>query len=149
MATTLSEICDGIETVLAEAVGVQSSQSYDELTEGIPAMDCPRVQVYPDRGTCDPSGKTDRTTFGAGVQQVEVIVFADLYARQRSQLAEDMKATVGMIDAIVEVLQEQERPPFFGLMGIKSFKWNWKRTTFRYARALYMGARFTLTLRIF
>lgn len=149
MAVTLGAICYGIEETLSAAPGVQSSTAYDEITEGIPAMDCPRIQVYPDSGTCDRRGDTDRTTFNSGVQQAEVIYLVDLYARVRSQLAEDMKATVDVIDAIIDVLQEQEKPPFFGVDGIKSFKWSWKRASLLYAEQRYMGARFTLRIRIF
>jgi hypothetical protein len=149
MAVTLAEICDGIETTLGAASGISSSKSYDELTEGIPAMDCPRLQVHPARGGCDSPGKADRTTFQAGVQQTLVVVYADLYARLRSQLDEDMKATVDETDALIDVLQAQERPPFFGVAGIKAFRWEWKRATFSYAEERYMGARFTLNIRIF
>lgn len=146
---TLTEICDGIETVLSTAGGVQSSVSFSELTEGVPAMDCPRVEVYPDAGTCDPSGTADRLTFSACTQMCVVTIFADLYARQRSQLGEDMKAATEMIDAIIAVLQSQESPPFFGLKGIKAFGWRWKRSTFRRADARFVGARFTIQCKIF
>jgi hypothetical protein len=149
MAITLTEMCDGIESVLSTAIGVQSSTSCDELTEGVPAMDCPRVEVYPDAGVCDPSGTTDRLTFSACMQMSVVTIFADLYARQRSQLGEDMKATTEMIDSIIDVLQTQERPPFFGLKGIKAFSWRWKRSTFRRADARFVGARFTISCKIY
>lgn len=146
---TLTEICDGIEAALSVAIGVQSSTSYDELTEGVPAMDCPRVEVYPDAGVCDPSGTTDRLTFSACTQMCVVTIFADLYARQRSQLGEDMKATTEMIDSVINVLQAQEKPPFFGLKGIKAFSWRWKRSTFRRADARFVGARFTIQCKIY
>ena len=149
MAITLTEICGGIESVLSAAIGVQSSVSFSELTEGVPAMDCPRVEVFPDAGVCDPSGNTDRLTFGACTQMCVVTIFADLYARQRSQLGEDMKATTEMIDAIIDILQTQEKPPFFGLRGIKAFSWRWKRSTFRRADARFVGARFTIQCKIY
>ena len=149
MTITLGEMCDGIEAVLSAALGVQSSTSYDELTEGVPAMDCPRVEVYPDAGVSDPSGNTDRFTFSACMQMSVVTIFADLYARQRSQLGEDMKATIDMIDSIIDVIQAQERPPFFGLKGIKAFSWRWKRSTFRRADARFVGARFTISCKIY
>lgn len=149
MAITLMQVCDGIEVILSAALGVQSSTSFDELTEGVPAMDCPRVEVYPDAGVCDPSGTTDRLTFNACTQMTVITIFADLYARQRSQLGEDMKATTEMIDSIIDVLQTQERPPFFGLKGIKAFSWRWKRSTFRRADARFVGARFTILCKIF
>jgi len=149
MAITLMQICDGIEGVLSTALGVQSSTSYDEMTEGVPAMDCPRIEVFPDAGVCDPSGNTDRFTFNACTQMCVVTIFADLYARQRSQLGEDMKAVTEMIDSIIDILQTQERPPFFGLKGIKAFGWRWKRATFRRANTRFVGARFTIQCKIY
>lgn len=149
MAVLLGDLCNGIEAVLSAAAGMRSSTSYDKLTEGIPAADCPRLQVYPESGGCDIRTGTDRTAMQAGVQQAEIVVFADLYARLRSQLNEDMKATVDLIDAIIDKLQEQERPPFFGVAGVKSFKWTWRRAVLRYMDERYMGARFTIYIRIF
>lgn len=149
MAITLMAMCDGIEAILSAAVGVQSSTSFDELTEGVPAMDCPRVEVYPDAGVCDPSGNTDRFTFNACTQLLVITIFADLYARQRSQLGEDMKATTEMIDSLIDVLQTQERPPFLGVAGIKAFSWSWKRHTFRRADARFVGARFTIKCKVY
>jgi len=146
---TLTEICDGVETILGAALGVRSSTSASGLTEGVPAMDCPRVEVYPDAGVCDPSGSTDRTTFNACTQQCLITIFADLYARQRSQIGEDMRVTTEMIDALIDVLQAQERPPFFGVSGVKAFSWRWKRATFRRADARFVGARFTIQCQVF
>lgn len=151
MAVKVSELCDGIAETLAVAAGIESWTKYNKVTEGIAVLDCPRLEVHPDRGTTDPSGNTDRTTFGAGVQQTAVVILADLYARRRSQLSDDLKVTVDMIDAISDELESQERPPFFGLAynDVKAFSWSWRRLTFIRAKALYMGARFTITCRVF
>lgn len=145
----LGELCDGVEATLSVADGMQSSVSYNELTEGIPAFDCPQIQVFPESGGCDRATGTDRTATNSGVQQSEIVVYVNLYARLRSQVAEDMKATVDLIDAIISVLQEQEKPPFFGVSEIKNFKWSWRRAVMRYMDERYMGARFTLYLRVF
>lgn len=149
MAVTLAEICNGIEAELSAAVGMQSSTPYDEMTEGIPAMDCPRIEVYPEAGHSDPSGRTDRTTFNACTQQVVVTIYADLYARQRSQLGEDVAAYVGLTDAIIDVIQSQQRPPFFGVAGIKAFNWSWRKAVFRRADARYVGARFVIICKVY
>ena len=85
----------------------------------------------------------------AGVQQSIIAIHSDLYARQRSNLAEDLTETIEMIDSIIDVLQEQEKPPFFGVAAIKAFSWSWRRATHIRAGANYAGARFTLLLRIF
>ena len=149
MALTLSEICVGIEASLSAAIGVQSSTSFDGLTEGIAPFDCPRLEVYPESGSCDLSTRTDRTAFNAGVQQSLIVVHADLYARQRSQLGEDMGAVVPLVDSIIDVLQAQEKPPFFDVAGIKAFSWRWSRAVFRRAQARYAGARFVISLKVF
>jgi len=149
MAISLMTICEGIETTLSAAVGLQSSTPFDEMTEGVASLDCPRLEVYWDSSVCDPSGSTDRTSFNACIQQTVIVIFADCYARQRSQLGEDMAAITEMTDSIAEVLQVQERPPFFGVDGIKAFNWRAKRVGFKRAGAQYVGARFTITCRVF
>lgn len=149
MAVTIGAICAGIKATLKEAEGVVTSASYDELTEGIPPLDCPRLHVYPSSWSCQPGGRTDRTAYGAGVQLMSVEVTVNLYARLRSQLDEDMEATIDLIDALIVVLQEQEKPPFFGVAGIQSFAWDGRRSTLPYADSFYMGARFRIYVRIF
>ena len=151
MALKVSELCDGIEATLATAAGIASSTSFDELTEGIAVFDCPRLEVHPDNGTCDPSGGTDRSTFGAGMQQTVVVIIAGVYASKRSQLHDDMKVTIDMVDAISDVLQAQEKPPFFGIAAnkLKACSWSWRRRTFRRSKAFYMGARFTISCKIY
>ncbi len=151
MAVTLTQLCTGIKDTLGAATGIQLSATFSELTEGISSLDCPLIEVYPQSGSCDHSGRTDRTTVNAGVQQSIVAIHADLYARQRSQLDEDMTETIEMVDSIITVLQEQEKPPFFGVgdRDIKAFSWSWRKAVHRRAQANYVGARFTLLLRIF
>lgn len=149
MAVTLTQICDGVETTLSAAVGMKTTATFSELTEGVASLDCPLLEIYPQAGSCDPSGNTDRTSFQAGTQQTVVTVYLDLYARLRSQLGEDLGEMVTMVDAITDVLQAQERLPFFGVAGIKAFSWNWRKVTHVRAGAKYVGARFTLSLKIF
>ncbi len=149
MAVTLTEICDGVKATLGAATGIQWSATFNELTEGVSSLDCPLIEIYPQAGICDPSGRTDRTTFQAGVQQSIITIHADLYARQRSELGEDMGKTITMIDPIINVLQEQEKPPFFDVKGIKAFSWSWRKAVHNRAGADYVGARFTLLFRMF
>jgi len=149
MAVTIAAICDGIESTLALATGINTGKSYDEITEGVPARDCPRIHVYPDTIGPDDRTRTERTTFQAGLQQLDVSVFVDVYARQRSQLPEDMKAAVTTLDNLITVLQAQEVPPFFGVTGIKAFRWSWRRAVFRLGNAKYMGGRFLIVARVY
>ena len=149
MAITLAQMADAVRTTLEAADGIQSAASYDEIHEGINSIDCPRIEVYPERGDCDPSGNADRFAFNAGAQLSVIVINVDLYARQRSQLDEDLGAYVAEADALIDILQEQEKPPFFGVEGIQPFSWGFRRTSFRRSGALFAGARFEIRMRVF
>lgn len=153
-SVTLASVLDAVAETLSAAVTLAPSgstdartQSYDELTEGMP--DTPALQVYPESGTQDIAGSTDRTAFRGGVRQTEFIIHADYYANQRANIGEDMAALVNGIDAIQDVLEQQDTRPYFGLEGIQAFRWNWRRVTFDYAGVAYVGARFVITVRVF
>jgi hypothetical protein len=135
---------------VADATGLVRSERPGQLSDGI--NDWPLMQFYPDSGGQDPGGQTDRTTFGGGVRQTEVIVLGDLYAKQRTEIGEDMAALLPIIDAVVLVLEAQDSQPFFGVAGIQQFKWSWRRVIFEYGdkgATKYIGARFTFTLRLY
>ena len=146
---TLAQMCNAIETTLSAATIAMRTQSYDGLTEGM--NDLPTLQIYPDGGNQDAQTNTNMTTFQGGTKQSSITIFADYYSRQRSQLGEDMKGLVDGIDAITDVFEAQNKTPFFGLKGIKNFKWSWQRVAFTYAdeSIKYMGARFTIILRVY
>lgn len=151
MAITIAEICNAIEITLGAATGLVRSESYDELTAGVHPGDLPLLQVYPAEGTTDPSGNTDRTTFRGVVRQTAIVINADVYAQQRAHIGEDMKAVVDAMDAIIDVLETQNVKPYFDLVGIKAFSWNWEYVTFRYGdpQLPYAGVRFYLHIRVF
>lgn len=146
---TLVDICNTIEAVLGAAAGLQESQSFDELSEGIPRASLPMLQVYPASGTCDAASTTSERTSWGGIRQEGITINADLYAARRTHVASDMKLTTQMIDSIRAELQKQGSP-FFGIDEIQGWRWTWERRTFRYAgpQDLYMGARFILTFRL-
>jgi hypothetical protein len=146
---TLAQICDGIVTTLKTATGITTVLSYDELHPGPSEADLPLIQVYPQRGIQDVSNSTDATTFYAEVRQTEVDFYLDLLATQRSQLEEDMKSCVNGIDAIIEALEAEDRAPRFGLSGVRAYRWEWERALFDYGTVQYLGARFTLTIRVY
>lgn len=151
MAITIAQICDAIESTLGAATGITRSQSYDELTEGMPPGDLPLLQVYPEAGEADITGTTDRSSFRGGVRQTELIIIADLYAHQRSHMGEDMEILVDGIDAFIDVMEAQDTKDYFGLAGLQAFHWRFERVTFVYGNPQlpYVGARFYLTIRIF
>jgi len=154
---TVAEINSAIETTLSAASGIVRSQDYDELTEGIHGADMPLLQVYPENGNTDSGGgNTDRTTFGGIRRQTTVMFHADLYARQRSHVGEDMAAVVAAMDSIIAILEAQKERPFFGLGSseaeyIKSFRWRWERVVFEYGDPIlrYAGVRFIIEVTVF
>ncbi len=146
---TEAEIIDAIANTLSAATGLTYPQSYNELKDGM--QDMPTLQVYWDDTGQDLTGNVDRSSFGAGVRQSAVTIIADLYARQRAHLDEDMAALMPLVTAIRVVLEEQKTKPYFGLDAIKGFQWTARRVIFEYGDAAvkYMGARFTITVRVF
>ncbi len=147
---TLSSICTAIRNTLATATGLNVAQDTTQITEGI--HDLPLLQVYPESGEVDPSGRTDRTTFGAGVQQDRMVIHADLYVRQRSHLQEDMDTLIDMIDAVIYTLKHDAADTMFGgLDNFQGFHWSWQRVIFEYGDPLakYVGARFRIEVTTF
>lgn len=149
MSITLAQILDAVEASLSAAPTLARSMSYDELTEGI--NDTPLLQVYPEAGDQDPSGNADRTSFQAGIRQTNLTINCDYYAQQRKHIGEDMAALVDGIDAMTNIFEAQDKKPYFALVGIKAFHWSWQRVVFNYGdpNINYVGARFTLTIRVF
>jgi hypothetical protein len=148
---TLTDICNGMAAHLGTAVGLVETQSFDDLSDGM--HDECVLQIYPDDGELDPTSQTDRTTFGPKpMRQSQFNVTVDLYVRQRRSIGEDMGRLVPMIDAMIDVMQTAcnftDAVPF-GVAGIKAVHWRWRRVLFTYASIDYIGARFTVTLRIF
>jgi len=149
---SVAAVLDAVEGTLGAAPSLRASCSYDELREGFESIDCPLLMIHPAGGDCRPPGATQQQTFGGGVQLTVLEVIADLYARERSIMKEDMQVTVEMIDELITILQDQRRPPFFGITpanAIKAYTWNWRRITFITAGKKYMGARFRIWLRLF
>lgn len=149
MIVTLTQICDAVRDDLDMASGVKRSMSIGDMRESIP--DLPLVMVYPESGETAMNSGNDRTTFRAGVRHSQVVVHVDVYGRQRSQISEDMKSSVQMADAIIARLEAQQSKPYFGLEGLKSFKWSWERATLIYGdpQINYAGIRFILTFDVF
>jgi len=143
---TLDSIVDAIETTLSAAASLQRSQTYDELSEGIP--DLPLLQVWPVSGNTDAISTNDRTSFG-GVRRVGFYtIHADAYAQQRAHLGEDMAKLVPLITEIETILEAQTGPQYFGFDStqIKSFRWRWEHVTFTSEgdNYKYVGARFVI-----
>ena len=144
----LGDIVDAIETTLSAAASLRRSQSYDELTEGVQRGDAPLLQVYPEEnpGTSGHS-ETDRISFSGAHSVKRYVIFADLYAKQRSNIGEDMKQLVDTINELEDILDSQTYP-VFGSDYILSFRWLWGRVVFDYAGVNFMGARFQILVEV-
>ena len=150
MALTLMDLCDGIASTLSTATGILTTKSFDEITTAIPADQCPRIQAYLDAIRNSPqSNQTQQVSFQGGVQSLDLPVFVDLYARKRSYIWLDMKAMIESADALTDVIQAQLTKPYFGTQEIQNFSWSFQRGVMQYGKSLYMGGRFTITVRIF
>jgi len=147
---TTASICDAVTGVLGAVTGIVRSESYDELTEGI--QDVPLLQVWPAAGAPVSTGSgTHKLTLGQSSDftvQETITVYADLFARQRSHIGEDMSALVTALDNIRAELKKQDCPPF-DLAGIQSFQWSWSVGTMEYAGVAYLRTRFTLVFQVF
>jgi len=149
MSVTYAQICDAIAATLATITQLKKVQSYDELTEDY--GDLPMAQVYPEASDTDSrSGATDRTSFRAGVRVTEAMFHVDVPCRQRSHVDEDTRALVEMAELVQAKLEAQHVKPYFGLEGIRSFRWRWERVNFeRSGGVLYPGVRFIIWATVF
>lgn len=147
MTITIVEINTAIKDELATATGLTFTQDFDELTPGMP--DTPTLQVYWSATETDPTSGTSQSSFQGIQRQTRLTFWADLYARQRSHIGEDMGSLLPLIDAIQTRLEEQ-RTSRFGLAGIKAIEgWTGRMLVFDYADAIYVGARFEIIVRVF
>lgn len=153
MAVSIAALLTSLRTTFLDTATIDDGQGVvhkpDQIKENI--IDTPTLQIYPFEGNTDPSGNTDRTTFGAAVRQTPIIFHADYYARQRSHIGEDLNAVVEGMDALINVLEAQQTKPYFGNASIKAFNWRWEFVTFTYGEqeVKYSGVRFIITIMVF
>ena len=151
IATAVADVLRSATVTMPGAAAAQvfEVQAYHELTEAI--QDLPTIQVYPTDALTDANGATDRTTLQVGVQHTQLTLTLRCFARQRSNLADDMAATVACWDAIDAALEgvSLDCRPFFGVAAIKNFRWTTTLTIYDYARVVYVGCDTTLTLEVF
>lgn len=150
MRETISAINTAVAAALRAAEGIVRAEDAGrgELSEGIP--DLPTLQVYWQALATDAeNAHTDRRTFGAGVRATQLTFHADVYARQRSHLGEDVAATLALAEAVQTVLEAQASAPFFGLDAIRALKWSAQRVTFEFGGGRYSGVRFVIDLWVY
>lgn len=155
---TLPEIVDAVADKLRLATVIMPGelvaraftvQSYDELTEAI--QDIPAIQVFLDGITVDSNTTTDRHTMRVGTQKSTLSLVVRTFARQRSNVNDDMAAVLACWDAVEATLEQVslDCQPFFGLEAIRSFHWTAAPMLYDYGRVLYVGIEHTLTLEVF
>lgn len=152
MATTIAAICDAIQTTLAAATGIQSTQSYDELKESLNRPDLPCLQIYWQALAIDPRGRTDRSAFRGGLRTKPIVIHVDLYAATRGPgIGQENAVVVACVDALIDVIEEQDTKPYFGLEEIQAFSVDSiTRVVHEYTDAArYLGARFVFTITVF
>ena len=151
---TRTQICDAIRDTLEGAV--QRAQSVGELSESM--EDLPMLRVYPFFNEVDPSGTTDRYTFGGKggdentpVRWTHLIINADVPVQQRSDIGDNMAEIATTWDAIEALLVTQNVKPYFDLEGIKAFKWTAQLTTFAWGalELPYLGVQFKFNIEVF
>ena len=152
----LLDLCNDIATTLGAAASINRVQGPAALSEDSP--DLPMLQCYPVSGDTDAgntasagSGANDRTTFRAGVRVTETLLRVDIPCRQRSHLAEDMAAVVGIAQEVQDLLEAQKTKPYFGNATIKGFRWRWEYVNFQRGQQeiVYPGCRFDIYVRQF
>lgn len=153
---TTTQICDAIRTTLGASAEIARAQSVGELSESM--EDLPMLRVYPFSGSTDPSGTTDRSTFGGkgGVEATPVrwtslIINVDVPVDHRSDIGDDMARVATVWDALAVIMAAQNVKPYFNLVGIKAFSWSEQLTTFQWGAALlpYLGVQLKIKIEVF
>lgn len=159
MAVTLMELVDAVKDTLSAADGLKQawSQAMGEIKETIPPGDLPLMQVYLATGETSKDSSTDRITFSAGtgnrdpIRHFDAIIRVDVYARQRSYMEEDLKASIIIANAVYDILDAQNVAPYFGHDNIKAFRFDMQLVTFVYGAQPenFTGYRFDIEINVF
>lgn len=153
MSTTITQVVTDVSGLIRSAMAELRTQDLSQLTESIP--DTPLIQVYPEEGEASATSGTDRKTFGGGpktpVRVRPLTMHIDIYGRQRSDIGQDLLQATNVLDGVLQALEGQNDLPFFGNVGIRSFKYTWKRAQFEYGdpKQSYVGYRIILVTTIF
>lgn len=154
----LATINSAIEGKLAAATGLTRAQDLDELTENIPEMDLPLLQVVPASWSGAAGSDTHTNTFtsrGTGGDNVslkrkewtfDIFVFI---APIGQRFGESMVKLTAIAAAITEILDaESEADLHFGEEAIRSFTYQATRGAIDYSNVQYNGFQVVLTCQI-
>lgn len=145
----ISSITGAVAALLATSPKIAQAMAGIDLKETIPENGV--VQVYFE--TKNLGEGTDRISFGGSntkpIRKNIITINIDVYARQRSNIGQDMAALEELIDVVDDLMETQDATPAFGVQGIKSFTYQANRVTFEYNKVDYVGVRYVLTLTLF
>jgi hypothetical protein len=158
---THSQILDAVKDTLSANLlisGVlQRAQSAGagEITDDIP--ETPLMQVYWVGTDPDDQSMTAKSSFGkstplpSAIHRTRVDVNVYIYVQQRNHLGQDLQYVLEVADEVYNLLEKQERVPFFGLDGLNHLDWRVEYATLAYGapERRYAGMLFTLNLWVF
>jgi hypothetical protein len=126
-------------------------QNYNSLSEGL--ANTPAIQVYWQNFEPVSSGsETDRRTFGGDVKPVRRKDFTfnvDLYCDPIGHLDAVMPQMLPIVDELINILENQDQKPYFGLADIKAYTFEAQRGVIEYANTNYPVVQFVINLVIF
>lgn len=147
---TVRQMVSGVGDLLATHEGFKQVQVNEALSETI--AEEALVQIY-FQGRRFVKTDTDRRSFGGrreeGSKPVRVKqtqLHIDIYARQRSQIGQDLSAVQDLFEIADELFETQDHKPFFNLEQVESFTYTSERVTFEVNNVKYSGVRFVLEL---
>lgn len=150
----LKTINTAIEETLAEATGITRAQDLAELTDNIPEMDLPVLQVAPITWSGASGSGTHLNSFaGAGTDSVALqrknwVYEVFVYVATKAMFAQGMVKMVEIAAALTEILDAQQKAPLFGQEAIRSYQYVAERSLLNYSDVDYHGFKITLTLEL-
>ena len=132
---------------------VPYTQNIGTLTEGLANTPC--FQVYWELlNPVSEGSSTDRRTFGgdssnAPVRTKRLVYHLDVYLDPRNHIDQIFVNMLQIVDAVNDILENQNTKPYFGLAGIKSYTWSCERGSTEYANILYPTVRWVIEIYIF
>lgn len=144
---TITQICEALGAYLGTAPSLIQSQTGNDIGEAI--ADTPTLQVYWDEWEMSAGSGTAQATFGGGIRIKKYVINADLYVTLRTNIGEDMVKLQTVLDEFIDLFEAQDHPPYFGLVGIKSWKpRNAKRVIFEYSAEKLLGVRIPIEINL-
>ena len=149
MAILITDMCTGIKSVVELATGVERAYDYNEMPEAVNNADTPALVVYFQALEEDPTNQTSGSSFSHKIRQRNWVFHVDVLAAQRNHLNENNEVMCKMTDAIIDVLETQDRRPYFGVNGAEQFKFTAERVVINLGAVDFYGIRFIITVRSF